>query len=182
MKVAQSCLTLCNPMDCIVHWSGKSFLSTRDLPNPGLEPRAPTLQADSLSAEPQGKPKNTGVGSLSLTLRIFPTQELNWFLPHYRQILYQLSYQFSLSRVHFFATTWTAARQASLSITNSWSLLKLMSIELVMSSNHLILCCPLLLPPSIFPSIRVFLNDSVLHIKWPKYWLSASVLPMNIQD
>ena len=67
-------------------------------------------------------------------------------------------------------TPWTAARQASLSITNSWSLLTLMSIELVMPSNHLILCRPLLLPPSIFPSIRVFSNESVLHIRWPKYW------------
>ena len=75
-----------------------------------------------------------------------------------------------LSRVRLFATPGTAAHQASLSITNSWSLLKLMSIELVMSSNHLILCHPLLLPPSIFPSIRVFSNESVLHIRWPKYW------------
>ena len=66
------------------------------------------------------------------------------------------------------ATPWTAARQAFLFITNSWSLLKLMFIELVMPSNHLILCCPLLLPPSIFPSIRVFSNESVLHIRWPK--------------
>ena len=75
-----------------------------------------------------------------------------------------------LSRVRLFATPWTAARQASLSITNSWSLPKLVSIELVMPSNHLILCRPLLLPPSIFPSIRVFSNESVLHIRWPKYW------------
>ena len=67
-------------------------------------------------------------------------------------------------------TLWTAARQASLSITNSQSLLKLMSIELVMPSNHLILCCPLLLPPSIFPSIKVFSDESVLHIRWPKCW------------
>ena len=77
-------------------------------------------------------------------------------------------------------TPWTAARQASLSITNSWSLLKLRSIESVMPSNHLILCCPLLLPPSIFPSIRVFSNESVLHIRWPKYWsFSFSVSPSN---
>ena len=76
----------------------------------------------------------------------------------------------SLSRVQLFVTPWTAARQASLSITNSWSLLKLMSIESVMPSNHLILCCPLLLPPSIFPSIRIFSNESVLCIRWPKYW------------
>ena len=73
------------------------------------------------------------------------------------------------SRVRLFATPWTAARQASLSITNSWSLLKLMSIELVMPSNHLILCRPLL-HPSIFPSIRVFSSESVLHIRWPNYW------------
>ena len=81
-----------------------------------------------------------------------------------------------LSRVQLFATPWTAAPQASLSITNSRSLLKLMSIELVMPSNHLILCCPLLLPPSIFPNIRVFTNESVLCIRWPKYW---SISPSN---
>ena len=75
-----------------------------------------------------------------------------------------------LSRVRLFAAPWTAARLASLSIANSWSLPKLMPIESVMPSNHLILCCPLLLLPSIFPSIRVFSNESVLHIRWPKYW------------
>ena len=69
-----------------------------------------------------------------------------------------------------FVTPWTSAPQACLAITNSWSLFKLMSIKLMMSSNHLILCCPLLLPPSIFPSIRVFYNESVLHIRGPKYW------------
>ena len=76
----------------------------------------------------------------------------------------------SLSRVWLFVTPWTAAHQAFLSITNSWSLLKLMSIELAMPSNHLILCHLLLLLPSIFPSIRVFSNESVLRIRWPKYW------------
>ena len=76
----------------------------------------------------------------------------------------------SLSCVRLFATPWTAARQASLSITNSWSLLKLVSIESVMPSNHLILCFPLLLLPSISSLIRVFSNESVLHIRWPKYW------------
>ena len=85
-----------------------------------------------------------------------------------------------LSCVLFFVTPWTAARQASLSITNSRSLLILMSIELVMPSNHLILSCPLLLMPSIFPSIRVFSNESVLCIKWPKYWsFSFSISPSN---
>ena len=81
------------------------------------------------------------------------------------------SVQFSsVSQSCLFATPWAAARQASLSITNSWSLLKLMSIDSVMPSNHLILCHPLLLPSSIFPSIRVSSNESVLHIRWPKYW------------
>ena len=78
------------------------------------------------------------------------------------------------------ANSWTAASQASLSFTISQSLLKLMSIESVMPSNHLILCCPLLLPPSIFSSIRVFSNESVLHIRWPKYWsFSFSISPSN---
>ena len=76
----------------------------------------------------------------------------------------------SLSCVQLFATPWTAARQASLSIINSWSLLKLTSIESVMPSNHLIFCHPLFLPPSVFPSIRVFSNESALRIRWPKYW------------
>ena len=85
-----------------------------------------------------------------------------------------------LSSVWLFATPWTAACQASLSITNSWSLLKLMSIESVIPSNHLILCHPFLLLPSVFPSIRVSLNESVLRIRWPKYWsFSFSVSPFN---
>ena len=88
-----------------------------------------------------------------------------------------------LSHVWLFVTPWTAARQASFSITNSWSLFTLMSVESVIPSNHLILCHSLLLLPS-FPSTRVFSNESVLCIRWPKYWssASASVLPMNIQD
>ena len=85
-----------------------------------------------------------------------------------------------LSCVQLFAAPWTAAHQASLSITNSQSLLKLMFIGLVMPSNHLILCCPLFLLPSIFPSIRVFSSESVLHIRWPKYWsFSFSISPSN---
>ena len=84
----------------------------------------------------------------------------------------------SLSGVQCFATPWTATCQASLSITNSWSLLKLTSIELVMPSNHLILCHPLLLLPSVFPSIRIFSNESTLHIRWPKDW-SFSISPSN---
>ena len=84
-------------------------------------------------------------------------------------LLELVEFLFSGSVVSDSATPWTAARQASLSIANSWSLLKLMSIESVMPSNHLILCCPLLLMPSVFPSIRVFSSESVLCIRWPKY-------------
>ena len=86
----------------------------------------------------------------------------------------------SLSRVQLFANPWTAARQASLSITNSKSLFKLMSMESVMPPNHLILCHPLLLLPSTFSSIRVFFSESVLHIRWPKFWsFSFSISPSN---
>ena len=100
MKVAPSCPTLCDPMDYTVYgilqarileWAAVPF--SRDLLNPGTEPRSPTLQADSLPTEPPGKPKNTGVGSLSILQWIFPTQESNQGLLHCRQILYQLSYQ-----------------------------------------------------------------------------------------
>ena len=90
------------------------------------------------------------------------------------------SVQFSCSVVSDFATPWTAALQASLSITNSWGLPKLMSIESVMPSNHLILCHPLLPLPSVFPSIRVFSSGSVLHIRWPNYWsFSFNISPSN---
>jgi len=89
-----------------------------------------------------------------------------------------------LSRVQLFVTPWTTAQHASLSITNSWSSPKPMSIESVMPSNHLILCCPLLLLLSVFPSIRVFSSESALYIKWPKYWsFRFRISPlMNIQD
>ena len=93
---------------------------------------------------------------------------------------YQFCSKVQFSHVRIFATPWTEAHQASLSITNSWSLLKLMSIESVTPSNNFILCHPLLLPPSIFPSIRVFFNESVLHIRWSKYWsFSFSISPSN---
>ena len=94
--------------------------------------------------------------------------------------LVQFSSVQSLSHVRLFVTPWAAARQVSLSITNSRSLLELMSIESVMPSNHLILCRPLLLPPSIFPTIRVFPNESALRIRWPKYWsFSFNISPSN---
>ena len=119
-----------------------------DLPDPGIKSGSPALQVDSLPTELPGKPQNS-----------------------YQSVQ-------SLSHVLLFATPWTSACQASLSITNSQSLLKLMSIKLVMPSNHLILCHPLLLPPSIFPNIRVFSNESVLLIRWPNYWsFSFSISP-----
>ena len=100
-----------------------------------------------------------------------------WSLP---RVILKFSSVQSLSRVRLFATPWTAVRQASLSITNSRSLLKLMFIESVMPSSHLILCCPLLLLPPIPPSIRVFSNESTLHMRWPKYWsFSFSISPSN---
>ena len=121
------------------------------------------------------------------TLRKKPSTPHNWFSPSHFNCrtfkMFQFSLVQSLSHVQLFATPWTAPHQASLSITNSQSLLKLMSIESVMSSNHLLLCHPLLLP-SVFPSIRVFSNESALCIRWPKYWrFSFSISPSkNIQD
>ena len=125
------------------HWSGLPCSPPGDPPNPGIEPRSPTLQADSLPSE--------------------------------------LPVQFnSLSRVRLFATPGTAARQASLSITNSWSPPKPVSIESVIPSNHFIPSRPLLLLPSIFPSIRVFSNESALPTRWPKHWsFSFNISPSN---
>ena len=111
-----------------------------------------------------------------------PLAGIPWFwltLPSHSE-MFQFSSLQSLSCVRLFATPWTAACQASLSIANSWSLLKLMSIESVMPSNHLILWHPLLLLPSIFPSIRVFSSESALHIRRPKYWsFSFNISPSN---
>ena len=99
---------------------------------------------------------------------------------HFKAIVRLFSPVQSLSCVWLFVTPWIATRQASLSITNSWSLLKFMSIESVMPSKHLILCHPLLLPPSIFPSIRVFSNESALQVRWLKYWsFRFSISPSN---
>ena len=109
---------------------------------------------------------------------LFPIFYIICLLTNY--YAYQFSSVQSLSCVWLFATPWTAARQASLSITNSWSLFKLMSIASEMPSNHLILGRPLRLLPPILPSIRVFSNESVLHIRWPKYWsFSFNISPSN---
>ena len=103
--------------------------------------------------------------------------ELETIKSYFSVIVFLHSVQ-SLSRVRLFATPWIAERQASLSITSSQSSPKLKSIELVMASSHLILCCPLLLLPSIPPSIRVFSSESILHMRWPKYWsFSFSIIP-----
>ena len=157
----------------------------------GLQPFRPLCPWDSPG-------KNTGVGRCALLQGIFPTQGsnphllciLNWRkgslpLPPPRKLhRSQFSSVQSLGCVQLFATPWTVACQASLSITDSRSLLKLMSIESVMPSNHHILCHPLLLLPSIFPRIRVFSDESALCIRWPSIGvsISASVLLMNIQD
>ena len=136
--------------------------------------------------------KNIEVDCQALLQGIFSTQASKPGLPHCRQILYCLSYQGSpqssfqfssvqsLSRVWLFATPWITARQASLSITNSQSLLKLMSIESVMPSSHPILCRRLLLLPPVPPSIRVSSSESTLPMRWPKYWsFSFSISPSN---
>ena len=103
-----------------------------------------------------------------------------WVLKFFLFLKFSVSSVQSLSCVQLFAAPWTAACQASLSITNSWSLLKQMSIESVMPSNHLILCHPLILLPPIFPRISISSNESVFHIRWPKYWsFSFSISPSN---
>ena len=138
------------------YFSGLPCPPSGDLPNPGIEPvslMSPTLAGG------------------------FFTTSATWEAPS-SQI--QFSSVQLFSRVWLLATPWTAACQASLSITNSWSLPKLMSIELVIPSNQIILCCPFLLPPTIFPSIRVFSNESALCIRWPKYWsFSLNISPSN---
>ena len=167
---------------------------------PGTEPVSPVLPGGFLNTGPSGKSQLCSI----LVNSPHPQKSFSDFY-HYRLVLsilrlhqegivlypfvfwsyfkYSFSSVQSLSHVRLFATPWITACQASLSITNSRSLLKLMSIESVIPSSHLILCCPLLLLPPIPPSIRVFSNESALHIRWPMYWnsASASVFPMNIQ-
>ena len=153
-KLLQLCATLCSPMDC--------------------SPPGSSVHWDSLD-------KSTGVGCHFLLQGIFPTlgsnlsllHLLHWQadslpLSHLGSWTYHVVVVQSPSPVQILVTPWTAACQASLSFAISWSLLKLISIEIVMPSNHLILCCPLLPLPSIFPRIRVF-SESALHIRWPKY-------------
>ena len=129
------------------------------------------IQSQGFLWEGERKVKVMGAVTVEVEIRVMPT----W--ARTRDSLGSVQ---SLGRVRFFAAPWSAAHQASLSITNFRSLLKLMSVESVMPSNHLILCHPLRLLPSIFPSIRVFSNESVLLIRWPKYWrFSFSISPSN---
>ena len=145
------------------YWSGLPFLSPGDLPNPGIEPRSPTGRHFTLWA--------TREAHRDVDVRIL--------LPG-ASYFKSISSVRSLSRVQLFATSWTAAHQASLSFTNSQSLLQLMCIESVMPSNHLIFCRPLLLLPSVFPSIRVFSSELALHLRWPKFWsFRFSISPSN---
>ena len=173
-SIAQLCLTLLAPetvacqallyigfyrQEC---WSGMTFPSPGDPLSSGMEPSLLCLlhwQSDSFC--PYSDPLSQLPSLVPLPICQPPLCSLCLYFCF-------VSVQ-SLSHIQLFAAPWTAACQASLSITNSQNLLKLMSIELVMPSNHLILCRPLLLLPSIFPSIRVFSNESVLCIRWPKY-------------
>ena len=140
------------PLSMGFFWTGLRFPSPTDLPDAGIKPASPALAGGFFTPEALGKPKG----------------------------FFQFSSVQSLSHIQLFVTLWTAAYQASLSITNSRSPPKPMSIESVMPSNHLILCCPLLLLPSIFPSIRVFSNESALLIRWPKYWsFTLNISPSN---
>ena len=176
-KSLQLSLTLCDPMDHIPpgflsmgfskqeHWSGLPCPPPGDLPDSGIEPKSLMSPASACGFFTSSVTWEALVIRILFSKYSFPTS------------LYSVQ---SLSRVRLFATPWTAAHQASLSITSSWNLLKLMSIESVMPSNHLILWHPLLLLPSIFPSIRVNSNESVSRIKWSKYWsYSFSISPSN---
>ena len=174
-SVSQSHLTLCDPKDYSphgfpvlhylpefsqthVHWAGDAIRPSCPLPR-GRDALCFCHQSfQALGSFPVSWVFASSGQSIRTSASASSFQWISWGV------------QFSRSAVSDSATPWTAERQASLSITNSWSLLKPMSIESVMPSHHLILCHPLLLPPSVFPSIRVFSNESALCIRWPKYW------------
>ena len=172
--VAQWCLTLCNPMDNTVHgilharileWVAYPFSSGSSKPRNWTE----------ISSIGGGYFTNWALReSLRMTFRPSLFNSVHNSMRYYVIITDQFSSVQSLSRVRLFATPWIVACQASLSLTNSRSSLRLMSIESVMPSSHLILCRPLLLLPPISPSIRVFSNESTLCMRWPKYWSFSS--------
>ena len=154
-KVTLSCLTLWDPMDCSLPGSSTHGILQAKI----LEWVDTPISRGSFQHRDRTQVSHIAGGFFT-----------SWATMEAQIELGQFSSVQSLSRVQLFVTAWTSAHQASLSITNSWSLLKLMSIMSVMPSNHLTLCCHLLLLPSIFSSIRGFSNESVLHIRWPKYW------------
>ena len=163
------------------YWSGLQFPTPGDLPDPGMEPGSPTLQVDSLPTEPPVAPiKSCKTSRKASVLKRGSSLSRSWILCKRNLSVFQFSSVQSLSCVRLFATPWIEACQASLSITNSQSSLKLTSIELVMPSSHLILCRSLLLLPPKPPSIRVFSNESTLPMRWPKYWsFSFSIIPFK---
>ena len=153
------------------YWSELPCPSPGDLPDPGIEPGSPVLQVNSLPTEPTGKPNRL----LNFVKYFSVSVEMIIFFSLYSIVVVIVQL---LSHVQLFVTPWTKACQASLSFTVSWNLLKLMSIESVMPSNHIILYSSLLLMPSFFPSIKVFSSKLALHIRWPKYWsFSFSISP-----
>ena len=170
----QPCPTLCDPMDCSMQFRKPGFLVLHHLPelaqthvhwvSDAIQPSCPLL-----SPSPPAFYLSQHQSLLQWVCSLHQVAEVLELQLQHQSFQWIISVQ-SFSRARLFAIPWTAARQASLCITNSWSLLKLMSIESVMPSNHIILCCPLLLLPSIFPQIRVFSNESVLRIRWPKFW------------
>ena len=197
-SVVKSCLTLCDPMDCSMpgssvlyhlpefaqihaHWVGdviyQLILCRPLLLSPSVFPSIRVFSNESALCIRWPKYWNFSFSiSASSEYSGLISFRIDWF----DLLAVQFSSVQLLSRVRLFATPWITARQASLPITNSQNLPKLMSIESVMPSNHLILCHPLLLLPSIFPSIRVFSNESALHIRWPKYWsFSFNISPYN---
>ena len=158
---------------------GCDFLLQESLPYPRIEPGSPTLQVDSLPSEPPGKPPFFKITYILISPLTSSDRFLgdNWNAVSWTVVLSSVQ---SFSHVQLFATSRTAVCHACWSITNSWRLLKLKFIKSVMWSNHFVLCHPLLLPPSIFPSNRVFSNESVLCIRWPKFWsFSFSISPSN---
>ena len=161
-EVAQLCPALCDPVDCSSPGSSvHGILQSRILEWVAIQCKV--KNREKRKRQTRGSKRTRGKKEFSLQFRKGLLMTVNILIP-----IQFISVQ-SISHVQLFANPWTAARQSSLSITNSRSLLKLMSIESMMPANHLILCRPLLLPPSIFPSIRVFSNESVLCIRWTNY-------------
>ena len=168
------------------YWSGLPHPSPGDLPDPGMDSTSrmsPTMADGFFTTNATWEVQDSGPPLFNYSILNnlhMPVPKSQLSSEEMQTLLENISSVQSLSRVQLFATPWTTAHQASLSITNSRSLPKLMSIESVMPSNHLILCHPLLLLPSIFPSIRVFSSESSLHIRWPKYWsFSFNISPSN---